>query len=909
MNTVSHSDSSVTLSWLGQQSPRFPCGISWGVPWEQGVVWPGHFFRLTTRSNQEVPLQSWPMAYWPDGSIKWTGFSMTAEVNQSPGHLWISNVSGSLPPHPVEVTELPQSILIRTGSLQAVLGKSGSCLIQSLQIQDREVGCDGRLVVLREQRREGQSSRVLREEWFYSRIDQVTVEQTGPVRAVIRFQGVHSGGERKRARQWLPFTVRLYFFAGLSSIRLVHSFIFDGHQAEDFIKGLGMQFSVPFREQLQNRHIRLATDENHFFAEPVQMAPGYRPRFSPRGPEFQKSQMRGERIPDLQQMSESDRSSILGTPVWDSFKLTQLNADGWELSKRTKPDCSWLKVTGGRRARGFGYLGDVSGGLGVSLRRFWQKCPTGFEILNASKPTGQLQVWFWSPDAQAMDLRHYDTVRHQADIIYEDPRDIRRADPYGVANTSELTIWVTQDTPSPETLDQIAETGACPPLLVCLPEYYHRTATLGFWTLPKRPIPGLNSEEIALAEVQMDRAFRFMNDEIERRRWYGFWDYGDYRRTYDPIRHQWMYDIGGHGWNATELMPNLWLWFAFLRTGRADFFRAAEDMTRNTMEVDVHHLGPFAGLGSRHNVTHWGDGAKEPRINIAHLKRIHYYLTTDERMGDLIREPIDVIEQTLSHVFSDYPHLKPGQSYIRIGPDWLSLASNWLVEWERTGNPVYRQYLLAGMKSIGAMPDALIQRDHYLFDPVSKCLFDVGDTRVPGQFLFLFGGDQIVGELNQLIDCPEFKRAWDHLCEQFVVENRLNDYYATRLTAYAALTSGRTDLRDRAIRLYRGLLKFADEDYLSKFPRRVTGPECVQACVEYNGMSTFTPHPAVPELAQWALNLMTSGVWLERFIPRNVSENGSRETQDRSTQLRADQQMRFGESLGIHLVQATPKSV
>ena len=44
----------------------------------------------------------------------------------------------------------------------------------------------------------------------------------------------------------------------------------------------------------------------------------------------------------------------------------------------------------------------------------------------------------------------------------------------------------------------------------------------------------------------------------------------------------------------------------FLRTGRADIWRMAEAMTRHTAEVDVYHIGPNAGLGSRHNVSHWG---------------------------------------------------------------------------------------------------------------------------------------------------------------------------------------------------------------------------------------------------------------------------------------------------------------
>ena len=78
--------------------------------------------------------------------------------------------------------------------------------------------------------------------------------------------------------------------------------------------------------------------------------------------------------------------------------------------------------------------------------------------------------------------------------------------------------------------------------------------------------------------------------------------------SYDPARHEWKYDVGGFAWDNTELVPNLWLWYSFLRTGRPDVFRFIEAMSRQTQEVDVYHLGPFAGLGSRHNVRHWGCG-------------------------------------------------------------------------------------------------------------------------------------------------------------------------------------------------------------------------------------------------------------------------------------------------------------
>jgi len=115
--------------------------------------------------------------------------------------------------------------------------------------------------------------------------------------------------------------------------------------------------------------------------------------------------------------------------------------------------------------------------------------------------------------------------------------------------------------------------------------------------------------------------------------------------TYDQTRHIWRYDVGGYAWDNGELGKyrssepyelhltdapgtDLWLWMSFLRTGRADVFRIASAMTRHLSETDFHHTGTYAGLGSRHNVSHWGDGAKEARVGAAALKRPFYYLTS-----------------------------------------------------------------------------------------------------------------------------------------------------------------------------------------------------------------------------------------------------------------------------------------
>ncbi|KAG6843660.1 hypothetical protein H0H93_000405, partial [Arthromyces matolae] len=76
-------------------------------------------------------------------------------------------------------------------------------------------------------------------------------------------------------------------------------------------------------------------------------------------------------------------------------------------------------------------------------------------------------------------------------------------------------------------------------------------------------------------------------------------------------------------------------------------------MTKHLAEVDSNHGGPYAGIGNRHNVSHWGDGAKEARVAGSTLRRPYYYLTStfsfgttyiwntnmptaDELMGDLM---------------------------------------------------------------------------------------------------------------------------------------------------------------------------------------------------------------------------------------------------------------------------------
>ena len=241
--------------------------------------------------------------------------------------------------------------------------------------------------------------------------------------------------------------------------------------------------------------------------------------------------------------------------------------------------------------------------------------------------------------------------------------------------------------------------------------------------------------------------------------------------SYDNERHVWRYDLGGMAWDNTELGTDMWLWYSFLRTGRADVFRMAEAMTRHTSEVDTYHLGKFAGLGSRHNVRHWGCGAKEARISQAAYRRFYYYLTTDERTGDIMREVLNLdykvveydpmrLAQPITEAEKKYP------TRVRLGPDWLAFVSNWMTEWERTGDTKWRDKILAGVESLARMPLGLRTGKNLLFgyDPATGKLYQLSDEAGQYNLATIMGGAEVVFELNLMLDDERWQKLWLQYC-------------------------------------------------------------------------------------------------------------------------------------------------
>ena len=213
--------------------------------------------------------------------------------------------------------------------------------------------------------------------------------------------------------------------------------------------------------------------------------------------------------------------------------------------------------------------------------------------------------------------------------------------------------------------------------------------------------------------------------------------------------------------------------------------------------IQVSAIGPNAGLGSRHNVSHWGCGAKEARISQAAWNRFYYYLTTDERAGDLMKEVTDADQKLytldpmrLAEPKSQFPCSAPAR--LRIGPDWLAYAGNWMTEWERTQNTKYRDKIITGMKSIAALKNGLFTGNMALgYDPATGVISYEGDPnrQNTNHLMTIMGGFEIMNEMQEMIQVPEFNKVWlEHARDykQKALEITRNRFRVCRLMAYAA---------------------------------------------------------------------------------------------------------------------------
>jgi hypothetical protein len=163
-----------------------PVGASFGVPWPRGAIQKDQRFALTRGDGSTLPVQTWPLAYWPDGSIKWIGVATVAGP-ETAGELKLTPAAQaeSAAGPQLQIQRSDTTFEINTGRVKLRLAKTGSRLIDSIAIDGREVARNGVLTCIAQEGADGDLTMPAPRQRYLTRVDQVTLEQSGPVRAVV----------------------------------------------------------------------------------------------------------------------------------------------------------------------------------------------------------------------------------------------------------------------------------------------------------------------------------------------------------------------------------------------------------------------------------------------------------------------------------------------------------------------------------------------------------------------------------------------------------------------------------------------------------------------------------------------------------------------------------------------------
>lgn len=197
-----------------------------GVPFAQGALGDVTNLRVM-QDGRELPLQVECAARWPDASVKWALVQFLADAPpQASAPVRLEYGTAVRPQAPAPEPMLREEgdlVVCDTGPLRAVIDRRDFSLFRELSLDldgdgafspaERIIGPDtgGGLYVVDAEGKE-----------FVSRApEEVTVEENGPVRAVVRVRGRHAAED---GAELFEYIVRLIFYRGHSHVRILHTF-------------------------------------------------------------------------------------------------------------------------------------------------------------------------------------------------------------------------------------------------------------------------------------------------------------------------------------------------------------------------------------------------------------------------------------------------------------------------------------------------------------------------------------------------------------------------------------------------------------------------------------------------------------------------------------------------------------
>lgn len=190
----------------GVERSREPVTI--GVPISRGLMQASSHAAIKDPTGSTLPAQITPLALWPDKTYKWIllDCQLSVDAGTEDKYLLVFD-QGELDSSQSIVIIDEENWHVNTGPTSFTFNLTpGSALISCYQSDSREIGTFDFILNVNNSKNEKCNLQ----------INSINTELRGPLRSVIKVQGIYSQGARKLA----AFLIRVHFFAGKSFVKI-----------------------------------------------------------------------------------------------------------------------------------------------------------------------------------------------------------------------------------------------------------------------------------------------------------------------------------------------------------------------------------------------------------------------------------------------------------------------------------------------------------------------------------------------------------------------------------------------------------------------------------------------------------------------------------------------------------------
>jgi hypothetical protein len=579
--------------------------LTTGAPLPRGAALTAENFKLIGPDGRtEVPLQVRVSGRWsPRGYVKWLLLDFPGRVDEKKVTTYTlqygPGVKRMAVPKPLSITQNDDRVTVNTGPLKFSVSKSEFSFLDSVELDGKRLIRGSRMTLTDEHGTVYEAASDPNCE--------VTIEESGPLRAVIAAKGWFVNAGRRVGK----YTVRICAYRGEPYLRVFHTFI----------------VTEPTKK-LRYRNIAMES----------RLTTAGRAEFGIEGGDAVRAT-----APHAYLVQES----------YDRLRVEEDNGDQQK------------ELASGERSAGWVRSGDVS----VGVRDMWQNFPKELEVAGDTlrvhfwprhagpvrHPTKTVtardihMLWF-AHEGELLDFNipaDYAQFHNKDDAttheFYYIPNALKNKsdEALGIAKTHEM-IWLFGDRSS-ETITALTEDIGCLPA----PEWIAESRAVGM-------LHPVDRKRFPDVETALSRHFDWLARSTEYMHDFGMWNFGDRHSRWDPgkkrvpVNRTWANHH--HGNPRTN-------WLLYLRSGDTKYLTAARRQAMHLMDVDICHyatpeyeakgypVGKIPGaLCDYKGLVHWHSGNRlYDYNNLNDYLFFDYYLTGYRRAVDVARETADSV--------------------------------------------------------------------------------------------------------------------------------------------------------------------------------------------------------------------------------------------------------------------------